>query len=116
MIRLAIAVEKGKLATHYGHAETYDIYQIKEDQYQFETSIVHDKKNHLQSYDDLASHHVNALACDMIGENGFEYLVGRGMDVYYGQKGDIEIFLEAFIKGQIKKPKVYVEDQSVCAL
>jgi predicted Fe-Mo cluster-binding NifX family protein len=116
MIRLAIAVEKGKLATHYGHAETYDIYQIANDQYQFETSIVHDKKNHLQSYDDLASKNVNAIAFDMVGENGFEHLIGRGIDVYYGQKGDVEAFLEAFIKGQIKKPKVYVEDQSVCAL
>lgn len=116
MMRLAIAVEKGKIATHYAHAEMQDIYQIKSEQYQFEGSIIHDKKNHPQSYDDLADKKVQAIACDMIGENGFEHLIGRGIDVYYGQKRSIESFLEAFTKGQIQKPKVYVEDQSVCAL
>ena len=116
MKRLAIAVEKGKIATHYAHAETYDVYQLVQDKYHLEKKIIHDKKNHEQSYDDLLQNGVEVIAFDMIGEHGFEHLLGRGIDVYYGQKGDIETFLEAFNKGQIKKPKVYIEDQSVCAL
>jgi predicted Fe-Mo cluster-binding NifX family protein len=116
MIRLAIAVEKGLLATHYAHAETYDIYQIDGTLYHLETRLIHDKNNHEQSYDDLANHQVNAIAFDMIGDHGFDHLLGRGIDVYYGQKGDIETFIKAFIEGLIEKPKVYVEDQSVCAL
>lgn len=116
MIKLAMAVEKGKIATHYAHAERYDIYQIKESSYAFLKSIHHDKKRHQKSYDDLAENGVLAIAFDMIGEDGFEHLIGRGIDVYYGQKGEIVSFLEDFSKGLIQKPKVYVEDHSVCAL
>jgi predicted Fe-Mo cluster-binding NifX family protein len=116
MIKLAIAVEKERLATHYAHAERYDIYQIENGKYHLEKSLPHDKSNHLQSYDDLAKNQVNAIAFDMIGDNGFEHLMGRGMEVYYGQKGEIFPFIQAFIQGTIQKPKVYVEDQSVCAL
>lgn len=116
MIKLAIAVEKEKLATHYAHAERYDIYQIENGKYHLEKSIPHDKLNHFQSYHELANNQVNAIAFDMIGDEGFDHLMGRGIEVYYGQKGDIHLFIQAFIEGTIQKPKVYVEDQSVCAL
>jgi predicted Fe-Mo cluster-binding NifX family protein len=115
-MRLAIAVEKGRIATHYAHAEHYVVYDLDGSSFKEVTQIPHDKKAHIKTYDDLAELNVQALVVDMIGDNGFEHLLGRSIQVYYGQKGETEAFLSAFLNNEIALPSVYTEDQSTCAL
>lgn len=53
----------------------------------------------------------------MIGDEAFEHLSGRGIDVYYGQKGNFQIFLDDFLNGRVPLPKAYVlEDETSCTL
>jgi len=113
---LAVATEKKHIAPHYAFTKTFDLYKIIGQEAKFMYSIPYSTKAHLESFDALKDAGVNALVVDMIGDETFEHLEGRGLDIYYGQKGSIKSFLMDYLDGKIQKPKVYVEDTTVCSL
>ncbi|GEM_PF-6159985 len=112
----AIATVKKHIAEHYAFTEHFDLYKIIGQEAKYMRSIAYSTSAHLESFDHLKDGGVDAIAVDMIGDETFEHLEGRGIDIYYGQKGDVKTFLLEYLDGHIKKPKVYIEDTAVCAL
>lgn len=115
---LAIAIENNSIATHYAHSERFDLYETSEkDGVQFIESIPYAPTSHLESFEALKNKKVTALVVDMVGDETFEHLTGRNIDVYYGQKGFVDSFIHEFIEGKIPLPKAYVlDDEKSCKL
>lgn len=113
---LAVATVKKHISPHYAHTEHFDLYQISERKAQFMKAIPYTTRSHLESFDTLQKAGVEGLVVDMIGDETFEYLEGRAIAVYYGQKGWVKPFLHAFVEGRIKEPSVYIEDPTTCSL
>lgn len=114
---LAIAMEKGEIASHYSHSERFDVYEIKDLNAAYVRSIDYTIKDHENSFNKLQSLGVNAIVLDMIGDEAYEHLVGRSIDVYFGQRGNFQIFLDDFMHGRVPLPKVTIEDQeNSCSL
>ena len=113
---LAVATVKKHIAPHYAFTENFDLYKIIGQEAKFMYAIPYSTNAHLESFDQLKEAGVDAVVMDMVGEETFEHLEGRGLSIYYGQKGMVKSFLLDFLDGKIKEPKVYVEDTAVCSL
>jgi predicted Fe-Mo cluster-binding NifX family protein len=114
---LALAMENGLISSHYAHSDRFDLYEIHDNQAIFKESIDYAPKTHLESFDQFVIKKVNAIAVDMIGDETFEHLIGRNIDVYYGQKGNFQIFLDDFLHGLIPLPKPnLLDDEQSCSL
>lgn len=113
---LAVATEKKHIAPHYAFTEQFDLYKINGQEAKFMYAIPYAKSAHVESFNQLKEAGVDGIVMDMVGDETFEHLEGRGMIIYYGQKGPVKPFLLAFLDGEIKAPKVYVEDTTTCSL
>jgi len=103
---LALAMENGVISSHYAHSERFDLYEIYDNQAVFKESIDYAAKTHLESFDQFVIKKVNAIAVD-----------GRNIDVYYGQKGNFQIFLDDFLHGLIPLPKPnLLDEETTCSL
>ena len=97
-MKFAITYSNGTVFQHFGQTRQFKVFDSESGE-----SFILDSGEY--SHGSLATllemNSVSALLCGGIGDGARNMLKGRGIEVYPGQMGDVDVVAKAFIDGKI---------------
>ncbi len=102
MLKIAIASSKGSVAQHFGHCESFEVFDIHEDQIVERTSLENPghKPGFLPNY--LHEKGINVIISGGMGAAAVEIFNDNNIEVIVGVEGRPEDLVEAYLKGQLE--------------
>lgn len=101
-MKVAIATEKGQVASHFGRCEEYIVYEIKEGEIVGKTSLPNPghAPGIIPNY--LAEHKVSTVIAGGMGPRAQDFLARLGIQSIIGVQGNVESVIQDFLAGKIK--------------
>ena len=101
MKRIAVTYDNGQVFQHFGHTETFKIYEVEDDKVVNSEVIASNGAGHGALAGLLAEHTIDALICGGIGGGAMAALSEAGIEVCAGAEGDTDAVVEAYLKGEL---------------
>ena len=105
-MKLAVTFENGQVFQHFGHTETFKLYEIEDGQIVSSEIVATDGAGHEALADFLAARGVSALVCGGIGGGAQAALSGAGIEICSGAEGDADTAVQAYLKGELESAGV----------
>lgn len=100
-MKIAVASNNGIVAGHFGHCETFMMYDVEGKQIVNEEALPNPghKPGFLPNF--LADHGANVIIAGGMGGGAVDIFNERGVEVVVGADGDAKKAVEAFLKGEL---------------
>ena len=97
IMRIAVTYENGQIFQHFGHTETFKIYDVEEGKVLHSEVVDTNGSGHGALAGVLNALNVDVLICGGIGGGAQTALAAAGIKLYGGVSGDADQAVEAFI-------------------
>lgn len=100
-MKAAVTYENGQVFQHFGHTETFKVYEIEEKNIVKNEVIPTNGSGHGALADFLKDHGVEVLICGGIGGGAQNALAQAGIKLYGGVSGDADTAVAEWLKGSL---------------
>ena len=100
-MKIAVPFANGEVFQHFGHTETFKLYEIEAGQVVSSAVIDTNGSGHEALASFLADLSVNVLLCGGIGSGAQEALSQAGIEICSGAQGDADAAVSAYLKGEL---------------
>lgn len=100
-MKAAVTYENGQVFQHFGHTETFKVYEIEEKNIVKSEVIPTNGSGHGALADFLKDHGVEVLICGGIGGGAQNALAQAGIKLYGGVSGNADEAVEEWLKGSL---------------
>lgn len=102
MKKIAVASEKGMVTEHFGHCESFMIFDTENNQIKNTETIVNPghRPGFLPNF--LADNGVNVIISGGMGGGAIDIFNERKIEVIVGASGDAKTAVEKYLKGELK--------------
>lgn len=100
-MKVAVTYENGNVFQHFGHTETFKIYDIEDNQIRSSQVISTMGQGHGALAGVLADNHVDTLICGGIGGGAQMALAELGIQLYGGVSGNADDAVNALLSGSL---------------
>lgn len=111
-MKIAVTYENGQIFQHFGHTETFKIYEVEDNKVVAAQVIESGASGHDALAGLLADKDIEVLICGGIGGGAQNALDEAGIDVMAGQSGDADAAVEAFLRGELVNSGVNCDHHS----
>ena len=101
-MKIAVTYENGEVFQHFGHTETFKLYEVENGQIVSGEILPTNGSGHEALADFLAERGVKALVCGGIGDGAQSALSAAGIEICSGAAGDADAAVEAYLKGELE--------------
>ena len=101
-MKLAVTYANGEVFQHFGHTETFKIYEIEQGQVISAQVVDTNGSGHEALADFLAARSVSVLLCGGIGGGAEAALTGAGIQIFSGAQGDADAAVQAWLNGELE--------------
>ena len=105
-MKIAVPFENGQVFQHFGHTETFKLYEIENNEIVSGEIVPTNGSGHEALADFLANLSVNVLLCGGIGDGAQKALAAAGIEICSGAQGDADAAVKAYLKGEIESAGV----------
>ena len=105
-MRIAVTYENGKVFQHFGHTESFRIYEVENGKILSAAVTGTDGSGHEALADLLAEKGVEVLICGGLGQGAEDALAAAGIEVVSGAEGDADEAVERYLAGELKSAGV----------
>ena len=105
-MKIAVPFENGQVFQHFGHTETFKLYEIENNDIVSGEIVPTNGSGHEALADFLANLSVNVLVCGGIGDGAQKALAAAGIEICSGAQGDADAAVKAYLKGEIESAGV----------
>ncbi|NMA67490.1 MAG: dinitrogenase iron-molybdenum cofactor [Clostridiaceae bacterium] len=102
MTKIAVASDNGKVTEHFGHCESFILFDAEKGQVIKSKTVANPghKPGFLPNF--LADGGVNVIISGGMGGGAVEIFNGRNVEVVVGASGDAKTAVESYLKGDLK--------------
>lgn len=102
MLKIAVASEKGTVTEHFGHCESFVIFDAENGKITKSETVPNPghKPGFLPNF--LADRGVNVIISGGMGGGAVDIFNGRNVEVVVGATGDSQAAVEAYLNGSLK--------------
>ena len=100
-MKIAVPFSNGEVFQHFGHTETFKLYEIEAGQIVSSEIVDANGSGHDALAGFLADLSVNALLCGGIGGGAQAALTGAGIEICSGATGDADAAVQAYLRGEL---------------
>ena len=100
-MKIAVTYENGQIFQHFGHSESFKIYETEGKNIVRAEVIGTDGAGHSALAAVLKDKGVDVLICGGIGNGAVTALSEAGIDVYSGADGEADAAVEAYLNGDL---------------
>ena len=101
-MRIAVTYENGEVFQHFGHTETFMVYEVKGGKIVSSERIGSDGSGHEALAELLKARAIDVLICGGIGGGAQAALEENGIELCAGAKGSADEAVEAYLRGELK--------------
>ena len=101
IMRVAVTYENGQIFQHFGHTETFKIYDVQDGKILHSEVVDTNGSGHGALAGVLSALKADVLICGGIGGGAQAALAAAGIQLYGGAVGDADAAVEAFVKGTL---------------
>lgn len=101
-MKIAVTYEAGQVFQHFGHCESFKIYDVDEKQVVSSEVISPDGSGHGALAGFLAANDVEVLICGGIGGGARTALAAAGIELYPGVTGNADAVVDAYLAGVLE--------------
>lgn len=105
-MKIAVPYENGEVFQHFGHTESFKLYEVEAGQVVSSGIIPTNGSGHEALADFLADLSVNVLLCGGIGGGAQAALAGAGIEICSGAAGDADAAVSAYLSGELESAGV----------
>ena len=105
-MRIAVTYENGEVFQHFGHTDTFKIYETENGQVLSTRILEADGTGHEALADLLAANGIEVLICGGIGAGAHAALAEQGIELCAGASGDADEAVAAYLRGELKNTGV----------
>ena len=105
-MKIAVTFENGEVFQHFGHTETFKLYEVEAGQIVSSEIIPTNGTGHEALADFLAARSVSVLLCGGIGDGAQAALSGAGIEICSGAQGDADAAVMAWLNGELESAGV----------
>ena len=100
-MKIAVTYSNGQIFQHFGHTETFKVYEIEDNEVINSEIVGSDGQGHGALATLLAGHSVDVLICGGIGGGAQMALKSAGIRLFGGVSGDADAAVEAYLAGNL---------------
>ena len=100
-MRIAVTYENGTIFQHFGHTETFKVYEVEDGKVASSEVIGSNGSGHGALASLLNDRGIDVLICGGIGSGAQRALDERGIELCAGQSGDADAAVEAYLRGEL---------------
>ena len=100
-MKIAVTFENGQVFQHFGHTETFKIYDIEDGKVVASEVIGSNGSGHGALAGLLAQQDIKVLICGGLGDGAKNALTEAGIEVFSGAQGDADAAVDAYLKGEL---------------
>ena len=100
-MRIAVTYENGEVFQHFGHTETFKVYEVENGQIVKSEILGSNGSGHGALATLLAGQAVDVLICGGIGGGAQAALADCGIELCAGASGDADSAVEAYLRGEL---------------
>ena len=105
-MKIAVTFENGEVFQHFGHAETFKLYEVEENRIVSSEIIAANGSGHEAMAEFLSNLSVNVLLCGGIGDGAQKALANAGIEICSGAEGDTDAAVKAYLNGELESAGV----------
>ena len=105
-MKIAVPFENGQVFQHFGHTETFKLYEVEADQIVSSETVATNGSGHEALAGFLTDLSVNVLLCGGIGGGAQAALAGAGIEICSGAEGDADAAVKAYLNGELESAGV----------
>lgn len=105
-MKIAVTFENGQVFQHFGHAETFKLYEVEAGQVISSELVPTNGSGHEALAGFLSGLSVNVLLCGGIGDGAQAALTGAGIEICSGAAGDADAAVLAYLNGELESAGV----------
>lgn len=100
-MRIAVTYENGNIFQHFGHTETFKVYEVENGEIKSSQVIGSNGVGHGALAGLLSGEGIDVLICGGIGGGAQIALAEAGVELCSGAQGDADTAVEAYLKGEL---------------
>ena len=100
-MKIAVTFENGQVFQHFGHTETFKIYDIEDGKVVASEVIGSNGSGHGALAGLLAQQDIKVLICGGLGDGAKNALTEAGIEVFSGAQGNADAAVDAYLKGEL---------------
>ena len=100
-MRIAVTYENGEVFQHFGHTETFKIYDVEDGKVVSSEVVGSNGTGHEALAGLLAGHSIDVLICGGIGGGAQAALAEQGIELCAGAEGSADAAVEAYLRGEL---------------
>lgn len=100
-MKVAVASINGMISSHFGQSETFEIYEVNQNELSFIESKKAPEHTHGSLPNFLVSSDIELLICGNLGVRAIQILNANGVDVLSGAEGYVDDVINQFAKGTL---------------
>lgn len=101
MMKIAVTYENGEVFQHFGHTETFKVYEVEDGKVISSQIIGSDGNGHEALAGLLANQRIDVLICGGIGGGAQAALSEQGIELCAGASGSADAAVEAYLRGEL---------------
>ncbi|MEF9969459.1 MAG: NifB/NifX family molybdenum-iron cluster-binding protein [Ruthenibacterium sp.] len=101
-MKIAVTYENGAVFQHFGHTETFKIYDIEGGKVKTSAVVDTNGSGHGALADFLRAHGVDTLICGGIGGGARTALGEKNIQIYPGAQGSADACVDALLAGSLQ--------------
>ena len=101
-MKIAVTYENGEVFQHFGHTETFKVYEVKDGKVVSSKLIGSDGSGHEALAGLLKERAIDVLICGGIGGGAQAALEENGIELCAGAEGSADEAVEAYLRGELK--------------
>ena len=101
IMRIAVTYENGQIFQHFGHTETFKIYDVEEGKVVHSEVVDTNGSGHGALAGVLNALNADVLICGGIGGGAQAALAEAGVELCSGAQGDVDAAVDAYLKGEL---------------
>ena len=102
MTRIAVTYENGLIFQHFGHTETFKVYDVENGLVEKSEIIENEGAGHEALADLLKEKGVDVLICGGMGPGAYNALRSAGIEAVIGAKGSADVAIALYLQGLLK--------------
>lgn len=101
-MKVAVTYQDGDVFQHFGHTETFKIYEVEGDKIISSEVIGTEGEGHSSLAGFLKNKEVDVLICGGMGGGAKTALAAQGIEFYPGVSGNADMAVEAFLRKELQ--------------
>ena len=101
-MRIAVTYEGGNVFQHFGHTETFKVYEVEDGEIVNSTVVGSNGAGHGALAALLSEVGIDVLICGGIGGGAQAALAEQGIELCAGASGDADAAVEAYLRGELE--------------